>query len=115
MTRAHAAKMITNALGRNYNQEGAIAVTQAEALTMIQRLKQFTNTLYPCPDEERYYDPATLTLSPAENMILGVEQPPPFIVSFNDMSYESPKNGYESVTTPQFSLEGFTKKQIGKE
>ncbi|MGF7035350.1 hypothetical protein J2T17_006358 [Paenibacillus mucilaginosus] len=137
MSRAHVAELMTNVLGRNYNQEDSIRflmdsklaegksgttvegfkamdlVTRAEALTFIHRLKLKSDTLYPSPNQELPYDPGTLSLPPAQVMPLEIHRPPQFIVSFNDMVFKTPQKGYEETKTAAFNIVGMTNKQVG--
>jgi hypothetical protein len=138
MTRGQAAKLITNATGRNYNQVNSIKflldskivqgkvdntlegflgndiLTRAESLVLLNNIKQHLDILYPCPEQETTYDPKTVNTRPEENMLLEIEEPSELSPNtFSSVVFENPKSGFEKINTDTFSLTGSVNKVVG--
>jgi uncharacterized protein YdbL (DUF1318 family) len=140
MTRGQAAKLITNASGRNYSQLNSIkylldsntvqgkvnntvegylsndVLTRAEALKLISNIKSHLDILYACPEQETTYDSKTASSHPEENMILEIKKPSELLTdSFSYVELENPKSGYVKIDADSFNLLGSVVRPIGSE
>ncbi|WP_442602317.1 S-layer homology domain-containing protein [Paenibacillus sp. KN14-4R] len=138
LQRSQAAKIITNANGRNYETDDAIQflldsglvhgktsptvegyeahdyLTRAEAVTIIKQLKNKQTQLYPSPLYQSQYDPTTLNLSPYENypLIIQLPQNEPFD-KFSKIILTNPTTGYTRTTDSTFTLKGTVSSAVG--